>query len=130
MAHSIQIVGSKSLILGDIDLLVLLRLLLAEHKRIPARYPSLGPLVMRWENCRAGYGPGIIDLHLAEVAGDETRRADFMELLRGVEMILSTYGEHIPVAVLRDTAPGVHVIDDFETRTVREAIKRVRMLFQ
>jgi hypothetical protein len=80
MATSIQVVEDRHRFLKDIDLLAFLELALEALRRDPGRFSALWWAVHEWEDCRATYGPGLIDLQLGRAARDPEARHQILEL--------------------------------------------------
>lgn len=78
MAHSIQVIGEKSVVLNDLDLLLLLRMMVDSVDSGAYQDTGLQQISARWRQCWETYGPGTIDLELAEISSNNSSKAKFL----------------------------------------------------
>ena len=135
MAHSIQQVGERTEVLGDVALLIAVNLAVREIRNYPIQYSSLQALARQWETDRDGWGLGCIELGLQDVASSATLKAEFLSLLSAVRKGLEQAGPTLPASELNSwaiapdvffeadgrVAPVVDVVDALE-RLVREDV--------
>jgi hypothetical protein len=127
MGTSIQKVGSRVELIGDLDLLVALRLVLEEIRDNAAAYPSLQGMSSIWKESLQTAGPGTIDLKLERLESNSSGQTELSKLLSAVEEKLSSFGLTIPSQILNERyfVRGVRFADH-ETSRIRNAVQAIR----
>ena len=129
MAHNIQMFREKSLIIHDLDLIVLMAFALKLIRENP-QYAVLEECAEQWKCALANYGPGVLDLGLEELENAPTKIDALAALLTGIEVEVIRSGESVPASVLNaltDRVPGV-VFSDYKVELILELIRAFRCL--
>ncbi|MHB0961182.1 MAG: hypothetical protein ACYC0X_33900 [Pirellulaceae bacterium] len=129
MATSIQVVGDKTAVLPDLDVLVLLRMMSEEVMENDSDYPSLQSVAGSWKASCDCYGLGTLDMKLDMVAANALAMTEFVRLLRTTEDKILTLGSAIPASLLNDRW-GVHRVtfSDYSTSMLSDVIAKIRVL--
>ena len=131
MAHSIQSVGARAVIINDFDLLVLVRMMLEEVSVGHGLYESLAALVPAWERCLESSGPGTVDLKLEELRDKPSAKSELRMLFSKVRLSLLSWGEEISEAVLnsRYRIRGAK-FSNYKTDRLRSALGKIETLLE
>lgn len=128
MGHSIQVIGDKSAIINDGDLLVVMGLSLAAIRH-SGQYASLTDLTQKWQKALDGYGPGVIDLKLERIFENPKSKAELKSVFDVVSRQVDRCGEKIPADLLNEfvRVQGVTFFD-YDTVSIREALMKLGTL--
>jgi hypothetical protein len=131
MAHSIQVIGDRSEIFNDLDLLALLILMNEELESNPRTYPLLVSIAGHWRDCCEIYTPGAIELNLEQLVSSEDARQQFETLLSTVSQKLERSGDTIPAIELnsRMRVPNATFFD-YPTSLLLATIKKINRLLE
>jgi hypothetical protein len=129
MAHSIQTFRSRDVNFNDLDLMVIICLLQQEVSNAPERYRLVRPLVARWRANLVLWGPGTIDLELADIESSEDGIAELRSLFVALNDALEKMGTRIDGGFLNASCsvPGV-VFNDYSTAILKEAVSGLMTL--
>ncbi len=113
----------------DLDLLLATQILAESFDQKPAEFSRLTDFVQLWRNIPRAYGPGTIDLRLADLASDPTIASEFVALTHRAEHLISSVADPIPaeVANSRWGVSGVTFYDYGAARLV-DTLHRLRGL--
>ncbi len=131
MAHSIQVIGEKSVVLNDLDLLLLPRMMVDSLDSGAYQDTGLQEISARWRRCWETYGPGTIDLELAEISSRNSSKAKFLDLTRDMEIFLRVQPPILERAMLnqRWRIKGVEFAD-YEVDRLIVALEKIQLLIK
>lgn len=129
MAHSIQVIGEKSVVLNDLDLLLLLRMMVDSVDSGAYQDTGLQQICARWRQCWETYGPGTIDLELAEISSHNSSKAKFLDLTRDIEKFLRAQPPILERSIInqRWRIKGIEFAD-YEVDRLIVAIEKIHAL--
>jgi hypothetical protein len=128
MAHSIQILGQKTAILPDEDLIIVICIMNLVTSDAD-KYKVLSPYIERWRHNLTGYAPGCINLNLEVLSACNEGLTELSTALTAVEQRIGAYGETIPGRVLNDLCQieGIYFAD-YPANSVLRGIEAIRKL--
>jgi hypothetical protein len=95
----------------------------------PDMFPEMARMAAVWETELNGYGPGCIDMHLAEISSSAVTREEFLRLAAIVEDKIVVLGEKIPASLLNDHLPRTIVtFFDFPTADIIRTLAEMKRL--
>lgn len=131
MAHSIQEYKGKSATFDDADLLAVIGFAIDLADRSP-RFEKIRNMINDWRASLPGYGPGVIELNLDQIAEDPKALRELKELLELIQQKISQYHDKIPAAVLNEELglkePTRIVFYDYKISFVKEAVEKIEAL--
>ncbi|MBV8224672.1 MAG: hypothetical protein JO232_05730 [Verrucomicrobia bacterium] len=112
MATSIQEFKGKTLMLNDLDLILVVVIILRLISKTPESV-GLEHVAEHWKRALASYGPGVLDLELDKLMGAPGDVSSLSTLLSRIEAELAPYGGIVPASVLNDLVfmPGIKFAD-------------------
>jgi hypothetical protein len=129
MGHSIQIYKEKTTVINDLDLLVIMGFG-TEIIRQSSDFAKFTGLDAHWQKSIAQYGPGVINLKLAQFITTPDEIQSFRALLSATLERGSQHGKAIPAFVLNELLSASRVrFGDYGVSYIEEAIKKLLALF-
>jgi|SRR6185437_3636839 len=128
MAHSIPTYKGRTVVINDLDLMVILGFGLQAISK-STQFENLQSLAVEWRTALDLYGPGCIDLKIDELLQTPTQVKEFATLLERVFQQASQYHEKIPADVVSKmvTVRGVK-FEDYRVERVNEAVRKLQIL--
>lgn len=93
------------------------------------KYPAIAPHVAKWRSDLSWMGPGMIDLHLDDVAASAEAREELVQLTGWLESKVLALGERLPASILNELSPrpGIKFFD-YPTKLLSTTLTRLRQL--
>jgi hypothetical protein len=123
MAHSIQSIDNRTLILNDLDAIVFMCVMLRSFQLESDRYTKLGRIMGCWREELRAYAPGAIDLHL-EMVREDVALGDFSDLMEEALKALKTQKNDLKKLLLAADVEGVDP-ENYPIANIRKTISRI-----
>jgi hypothetical protein len=125
MAHSIQVFSGKSAVFNDLDLLAIMGLTLRIIDK-SKEHECLRSLANEWLQSMVTYGPGVIDLKLADFLCTPDQRTSLLAVLDVLLDEVRQYQDSIPASVLNGLSPALGVqFSNMKVSIIEAAISKL-----
>jgi hypothetical protein len=131
MTHSVEVIGTESLLIDDGDLLILMLMMTEAVRARPEPFGVLTTSAEEWRRSADHYAPGCLQVGLASIARRPAVAEALDRLLETVRVQLQGHGDVIPAAVLKDKwrVRGVR-FGDQDVRRLTDVLDKVHRFFR
>jgi hypothetical protein len=130
MGHLIPTYNGKTVVINDLDLLIILGFALQIIDGSP-QFGNLADLAAEWKKIPSLYGPGVIDLKIDDLVETPSQVRELKTLLETVLEQASQYGNgEIPPDVLNKMVivPGVIFNNPGKVDFINSAVRQLQVL--